>query len=259
MHGITAIMIAAVLFLPLGAQPVPGRMSFGTRSIDLGTVSEDSAMVTASVEWKNTGDSPVAVLMAKTTCNCLAVEYDRTPVPPGGTGRMVLTYYPKGHPGKIDRKVFVYAGLEASGPDAVLYVTGEVEPSSMPVWQYPHRMGALLLKQTEVNIAGNAPQVERVACMNAGDSPLEITAMEGLLPEGLTFRCEPQVLQPGETGDLVIGFDPARLKTALPDTLPVILEGLALPPSRRTLTVRTGAAATEGTFAYPGRNEERVP
>lgn len=121
MHGITAIMIAAVLFLPLGAQPVPGRMSFGTRSIDLGTVSEDSAMVTASVEWKNTGDSPVAVLMAKTTCSCLAVEYDRTPVPPGGTGRMVLTYYPKGHPGKIDRKVFVYAGLEASGPDAVLY------------------------------------------------------------------------------------------------------------------------------------------
>ena len=70
--------------------------------------------------------------------------------------------------------------------------------------------------------------------MNAGDSPLEITAMEGLLPEGLTFRCEPQVLQPGETGDLVIVFDPARLKTALPDTLPVILEGLALPPSRRT-------------------------
>ena len=84
MHGITAIMIAAVLFLPLGAQPVPGRMSFGTRSIDLGTVSEDSAMVTASVEWKNTGDSPVAVLMAKTTCSCLAVEYDRTPRPSGG-------------------------------------------------------------------------------------------------------------------------------------------------------------------------------
>ena len=82
--------------------------------------------------------------------------------------------------------------------------------------------------------SANAPQVERVACMNAGDSPLEITAMEGLLPEGLTFRCEPQVLQPWETGDLVIGFDPARLKTALPDTLPVILEGLALPPSRRT-------------------------
>ena len=64
-------------------------------------------------------------------------------------------------------------------------------------------------------------------------SRMEALRHDPAFPKGANVNFY-QVLQPGETGDLVIGFDPARLKTALPDTLPVIFEGLALPPSRRT-------------------------
>ena len=145
-----------------GFSPVP-EMSFDSLSIDIGRIEEDGEPARCVFRWKNCSGSPVSVVMVRTTCECLVPEFSTEPVAPGEESAVAFVYHQKGHPGKIDRKAFVYTGLSSSSPTAVLEVKGTVVPSTRPVWQYRYRMGPLLLRQTMVRISGNELQVERIA------------------------------------------------------------------------------------------------
>lgn len=227
-------------------------MAFDSLSIDLGNISEDGSPVSCTFRWRNAGDEPVSVLMVRTTCACLAADFDRNPVQPGEYAHIVLTYHQKGHPGRFDRKAFVYAGSRSSAPSAILSVTGDVEPSARPVWQYPYAMGPLLLRRREIRIGGKEPQVERAVCFNDGNTPLSVTAASSL-PAGFAFRCEPEVLEPGRTGELVVTFDPEKAGPAsLPDTLALALDVPGLPEDARTLYIMIGETEIQGTSDYPG-------
>ena len=237
-----------------GFPPVPG-MSFDSLSIDIGRIDEDGEPVKCVFRWKNHSGAPVSVLMVRTTCECLVPEFSTEPVAPGGESTVTFVYHQKGHQGKIDRKAFVYTGLSSGSPTAVLEVKGTVVPSSRPVWQYRYRMGALLLRQTMVRIDGKEKQVERIACMNDGDSGLSLSVDSSALPECFSFRCEPAVLGPGETGDIVISFDPGKVRDSLPDEIPVILQGLDESAGDRTLKIKTGESREEVLSAYPERKQ----
>lgn len=227
-------------------------MQFRMENIDFGSVQETADTSVRTFWWRNTSDKPLAVLMVKTTCACLSTEFDRQAVQPGEYGSVKLVYHQKGHPGKFSHKAFVYTALSSTSPTAVLTVTGYVEPASSPVWQYPYRIGTLALKRIRVNFTGDMPQVERIACLNAGESDLCLAVDAGSLPEGFTFRCEPQVLRSGQEGDLVIGFDPAKAVSPLPEEFPVVLKGFRMQDGDSHLNVTVGQTAVEGTFAYPG-------
>ena len=103
-------------------------------------------------------------------------------------------------------------------------------------------MNALRLKQQEVHIAGDRAQTERIECLNAGEEPLRITADSLLLPPYIRFECDPQRLEPGATGDLVIRFDPSKAPERLPEQLPVILQGVGLTPRQSTVRIRFGTS-----------------
>lgn len=217
-------------------------MQFDCRSIETGELEEDGAPTTYTYRWRNGGEQPLVITRIQTTCGCAQAGYDKRPVPAGGEGEVKVTYHPKGHPGDFRRKIFVYTQLSDKQPTAVLELTGHVKASALPTHDYAHAMGPLLLKQRTVRLAGDRKQTERIECLNAGTKPLRLTADANLLPEYLTFECDPEVFGPGETGDLVIRFDPAKAPENLPAWMPVLLEGLTLPPSQRTLRVETGTA-----------------
>ena len=237
-----------------GFSPVP-EMSFDSLSIDIGRIEEDGEPARCVFRWKNCSGSPVSVVMVRTTCECLVPEFSTEPVAPGEESAVAFVYHQKGHPGKIDRKAFVYTGLSSSSPTAVLEVKGTVVPSTRPVWQYRYRMGPLLLRQTMVRIGGQELQVERIACMNDGESALSLSVDSAALPECFSFRCEPDVLGPGETGDIVISFDPGKVRGSLPDEIPVILQGLDTPAGDRTLKINIGDGREEVLSAYPVKQQ----
>lgn len=215
-------------------------MRFEKAHIDAGRIGEDDAPSEYIYRWHNEGDKPLVISRVQTTCGCASPSYGKEPVRPGGEGSVTITYHPKGHPGSFQRKIFVFTQLSDKQPTAVLELTGHVSGSIMPTGDYPYAMGGLLLKQQRVRISGNRLQTERIECLNASGKPLRIRADDRLLPAYVAFACDPQTIQPGKTADLVIRFDPAKAPEALPTQIPILLEGVDLPPSQRTIRIRIG-------------------
>ena len=213
-------------------------MHFATRVVDAGTIKENAVPPEYTYTWTNGGDRPVTVLKVTTTCGCAVPSFDRAPVLPGEEGSLKVTYHPKGPPGNFDRRIFVYTDLSGSKPAAVLSLKGFVEAAGVPVWAFGHRMGHLCLKRAEVQIDGARKAVERIMCVNAGDSPLTIGVDKALLPPYLSFRCEPETIPPGGEADLVITYDPGAAPMRMLNVVPMVLTGLDLPPSQRTITVK---------------------
>lgn len=224
--------------------PVSGTgsvMEFDTRVIDAGELEEEGGPKEYEFRWTNTGGAPVSVLKVTTTCGCAVPSFDRNPVPPGAESSLKVTYHPKGHPGKFDRRIFVYTDLSGTSPAAVLSLKGNVRAASAPVWLYRFQMGSLYLRRTEIRFEGSVRAVERIMCMNAGPSPLTVGVETALLPPFLSFRCEPETIPPGGEADIVISYDPEVVPVRMMNYVPVILTGIDLPPSQRTIKVVFGS------------------
>ena len=215
-------------------------MDFVSEVIDAGEMDEDGGPQEYEFRWTNTGGTPVSVLKVSTTCGCAVPSFSRTPVMPGERSSLKVTYHPKGHPGKFDRRIFVYTDFSGARPAAVLSLKGNVKPAAAPVWLYRFQMGSLYLRRTEIRLDGNRKAVERIMCMNAGDTPLTIGVEEMLLPPYLSFRCEPAEIPPGGEADLVISYDPEAAPARMLNYVPLILTGLDLPPGQRTVKVVFG-------------------
>lgn len=217
-------------------------MRFEHMHIETGEIREEATPPSFTYRWTNTGDKPLVITRVETTCGCAAASYDRRPVLPGGEGSVTVTYHPKRHPGYFRRRIFVFTQLSEKLPTAILELTGRVIPAALPTADYPYAMNALRLKQQEVHIAGERPQIERIECLNAGKEPLRITADSLLLPPCIRVECDPQQLAPGATADLIIRFDPSKAPERLPEQQPVILQGVGLPPLQSTIRIRFGTA-----------------
>ena len=215
-------------------------MDFVSEVIDAGEMDEDGGPQEYEFRWTNTGGTPVSVLKVSTTCGCAVPSFSRTPVMPGERSSLKVTYHPKGHPGKFDRRIFVYTDFSGDRPAAVLSLKGNVKPAAAPVWLYRFQMGSLYLRRTEIRLDGNRKAVERIMCMNAGDTPLTIGVEEMLLPPYLSFRSEPAEIPPGGEADLVISYDPEAAPARMLNYVPLILTGLDLPPGQRTVKVVFG-------------------
>lgn len=221
---------------PVAAADSP--MRFERSAIDAGTINEDDAPSRYRFHWHNDGSEPLVVTEVRTGCGCAAADYDRRAVGPGEEGVITITYHPKGHPGRFRRKITVHT--QSTGrPAAVLELTGEVIPSVLPTHNYPHVMGSLRLKRTEVAMESTERRVvESIEVLNAGEKPLRITADSRLLPEYLAVRSNPETIEAGMRADIEISFDPTKVRARIPERIPVILEGTDdLPPSRRTIYV----------------------
>lgn len=184
-------------------------MSFqGGDVVSFGELSEDLPSWQRTIEWRNAGNSPVAISSVRSSCSCLKAEVLSKVVGVGEKVDIKVTYYPKGHPGEVEQRVYIYTNLSESVPTAVLRIKGRVIPSADSSADYPFYRGELRLRQDSVVIRGKQKQVVRIACLNSGKRALRLSADTLLSSRGLRMHSEPEVLQGGKEGDLVILFTP---------------------------------------------------
>ncbi len=212
-------------------------MHFDRTRIDAGRMHENDTPRSYTFNWRNEGAKPLVVTRIVTTCGCAKADYPHQPVMAGESATVTVTYHPKGHPGRFLRRIFVYTQLSDRLPSAILELSGTVESGGVQSADYPHAMGALRLKQREVHIDGTQRQTERIECMNSSSTTMRPSVDGNLLPDYLSVSFEPQEIAAGKRADIVVRFDPSRVGLTLPSRVPVILEGLPLPPSGRTLQV----------------------
>lgn len=216
-------------------QTHPSELRFPERPIEMGTLSESGGVWTTTLRWQNGEQTPVVITAIRTTCGCLKADFSAEPLKRGEWGSIVLKYNPKGHPGAVDQRLFVYTSLSPQRPSAIVRLVGRVEPSADRSGDYAQACGPLLLRQIEIPYTGE--REVRIACMNGGKSPLRITEDRLLPTHGVVVRTEPELLAPAEQGDLVITL-PERPAFRADGTLPILLQGLELPPRMRTLRLK---------------------
>ena len=218
---------------PLSADA--SNLEFRYESIVAEDMTEDDGIQTYSYTFRNTGADTINIDRLVSSCSCAVATFKEDRIPPGKEGEIVVKYNPKGHPGRFERKIFVYTGGYRT-PSAVLRLQVNVDNGADLSGQYPMPMGKIRLRRSEVSFSRGIKAVEKCTCINVSDAPVKLMCEQFLLPPFLRFRAEPEVLQPGQEGSMIIEYNPTD-KEERSDVI-IMLKGLGVPPSQSAIKVK---------------------
>lgn len=74
--------------------------------------------------FTNTGDEPLLLTNAKGSCGCTVPSWPQDPIPPGGTGAIVVEFDSKGKSGPQTKMVTITANTDPAM--SIFYIKGEV-------------------------------------------------------------------------------------------------------------------------------------
>lgn len=125
---IFTILLLSVLGIGL-AQAGDHDLDFAETTYDFGTVKADHGPVTHEYVFTNTADVPVTVMSASVSCGCTRPKYSSEPVKPGKTGKITVSFLPKGQKGYISKNVKVrYKAAGKKTRSITIKITGNVLP-----------------------------------------------------------------------------------------------------------------------------------
>ena len=125
-------------------------------------MSEDDAPKTFVYKFSNVGKETIAIDRLVSSCSCASAVSVKTELAPGESSEIRVTYSPKGHPGRFERKVFMYT-QPGTNPAAVLKLTVDVSNGSDYATQWPIQMGGIRLRSKEVTFIEGKKAVETLA------------------------------------------------------------------------------------------------
>jgi hypothetical protein len=96
--SLVALSLAMMSFAPKTSQTDPvvktaatSPVSWKAEMIEVGEIPQNKPK-TIEFEFKNTGKTDIIITNVKPSCGCTAADYTKTPIRPGGTGKVVATY-----------------------------------------------------------------------------------------------------------------------------------------------------------------------
>ena len=209
-------------------------LDFDTRHIVAQPMSEDDAPVTFVYTFTNVSGQPLEILRLMSTCSCVNATASKRHVLPGEKAEISVRYNPAGHPGKFERRVFVYT-TDGNDPAAVLKLTVDVANGSDISGIWPVQLGPIRMRRSDVEFVKGQKAVEKLRFINLSGKSVRLECEDAFMPECLAFRTEPQVVEDGQEGEIIITYDPS--KPGAKQQMKVILKGLNLPPSRSSITI----------------------
>lgn len=126
-------MIVSVSMLLFAMPPVEAQEDLSERkseitmhssSYDFGRLEFKGDKKSHCFYYTNTGDAPLIIQRATTSCNCIDVKYSRRPVAAGEQGMITVIYDPKKELGAFNKGIH----LTTSAGRVTLFVKGEVLP-----------------------------------------------------------------------------------------------------------------------------------
>ncbi len=116
--------MVALAGISLSAMAEP-KISFEKTVQNLGTFPEAKPIQKCAFTFKNTGDQPLVINQAVASCGCTVPKYTKTPIKPGESGVINVTYNGKGKfPGHFKKTITVRTN---GTPEMVrLYIEGDM-------------------------------------------------------------------------------------------------------------------------------------
>lgn len=120
MKNLIAILFVGLISLGSFAQEKVAKIEFKTDVIDYGTI-EKGADGVRIFEFTNTGNAPLVITNAKSTCGCTVPKWPKEPIMPGESGEIAVKYDTK-RVNPIRKTITVFSNAET--PTVALKIKG---------------------------------------------------------------------------------------------------------------------------------------
>lgn len=118
---------------------------------DFGAFHEDDGRVNCEFRFVNEGTEDVAIRAARASCGCTTPSYTKTPIAPGDTATVAVSFNPTGRPGRFSKSVTIDIAGAGAGPRQMLVINGVVIGSGNTLRsRYPVEHGAMKLRTTQL-------------------------------------------------------------------------------------------------------------
>lgn len=120
-------LLFAFCVMALTSASAQAVITFQKTTHDFGHFTEDKP-VSYKFVFENTGNEPLVIQQAISSCGCTVANFTKSPIKPGEKGEINVTYNGKGKmPGRFKKVITIRTN--ASNSLARIYITGEMEES----------------------------------------------------------------------------------------------------------------------------------
>jgi len=96
---------------------------FREKQFEFGDISQGEK-VSKKFVFRNTGTEPLMILNVQTTCGCTASDWPKSPLAPGDSSSIQVTFNSAKKQGRINKIITVYSNSQT--PEEKLKITGNV-------------------------------------------------------------------------------------------------------------------------------------
>ena len=216
--------------------PSPSKRAAGAfitpeRHMNIGTIGAGE-LTSVSFTLHNTTSEPIAITEIRSSCSCLRVATKPQVVKAHETIRIDASLNTEGRKGEFRHNILIYTLLDNNHPTERLSVEGFVQNDDQ--WLHlPESMGDLRLTRKEVTIVGQGE--ERIAMANTSTKPIRLKALATVA--GLSLRTEPDVIEAGAEGNIIISYKPSRALVSDLETM-LIVEGVDASAMERVIKIK---------------------
>lgn len=186
-------------------------VAWQTRVHDFGAFNEDDGNVSYTFKYVNSGDCPLTIVCARTSCGCTTPKYSHTPIAPGDSGIVTVTFNPTGRPGRFNKKINITFN-EINTPIA-LSIKGSVIGSEESIaTQYPIAVSSNIRLSRPAVIFGQVKKGStRSVTINAYNTSVDtIYPKTNALPPYLSATIVPDTVAPAEQFAIICYFKSAQ-------------------------------------------------
>lgn len=187
-------------------------ISFDDKIHDFGDVLISDGPLKWRFVFKNVGTSPIVIHNVISSCGCTTPQWVKSPVKPGDTGYIDVTFTNDQGPFPFDKTLTVY--VSGVNRPVILRLRGYAhEKYRKPADIFAERIGRIGLRSRNVSLGyveQGLSKTDRITIANVTNQPVEISAYD--MSQGLKLNFDPQTIPPQGTTKVTISIDTKAMK-----------------------------------------------
>ena len=128
MKSFYSILVALFISVAAFAQDAAPKIVFEKTTHEYGNIKEADGDAPCEFKFTNEGNAPLIITRASSSCGCTAPTYPKSPIAPGESGVISVTYHAKGRPGGFSKNITIYTNVPEE--KIKLIISGNVIPQN---------------------------------------------------------------------------------------------------------------------------------